>query len=511
MFYALGRFHKPQDFIAARVRVLNWVKDGSNLLVFLESGRRNWPPTVEARPLHEDEVQLLEGWLDDAWQQNDFGGYATGADGSQTAALTGFCHFKLDEPKTRARLVAFLCKGEVPLLEPLQMAVSDLVRETPHLREVYLPFFIDTPENRDLLAAHDLAPSTQPGWWRVVYEGEEETLPELIEDEEAPPQKWLELSVTADPEAVESITELLARYGYNQGIAIEKKVLPGADSGAVVDESAPVTIRTYVLADSASVAAVEKVREGMFYLGQLRPIGELQVVERNEEEWANAWKEFDAHRIGQRTVIKPPWQSYVPQPGDLIVEIDPGMAFGTGLHPTTSLCLVLLEDYLDPTTHHSLLDFGTGSGILAIAAARQGVPNILGLDADLIAVKSARENVARNGLSRQIQIEAGSLAIENSEGREGDFYAFSEQAQQIPPILSEKLPFDFITANIIARSLSALAEPLAAALRPGGLLISSGIIAEKAERVVTAYRTAGLELVERRDDGDWVAFLHRKI
>jgi len=154
-----------------------------------------------------------------------------------------------------------------------------------------------------------------------------------------------------------------------------------------------------------------------------------------------------------------------------------------------------------------VLDLGTGSGILAIAAGRMGIPYILGLDTDEVAIRAARQNVTLNGLDDQIEMATGSLAVEKGEG---GFYSFPEEAQRPPEDLAAKLPFDAVIANIIARILIALAEPMAQALRPGGLLITSGIIGEKADEVAAALEKAGLELVEKREESDWVAFAHRR-
>ncbi len=338
---------------------------------------------------------------------------------------------------------------------------------------------------------------------------------------------WLELVVEAEPEAVEAITELFARYGYNQGVVIEEPVKPGPDGGVARDPCGLVTIRTYlpvtreekVTEEDVSQEArglaqenrIEKLKEGLFYLGMIRKIGPLQVTRKHQEDWANAWKEFyQAHRVGRRTVIKPPWQPYDAKPEELVIEIDPGMAFGTGLHPTTRLCLTLLEDFLRPATHKNLLDLGTGSGILAIAAAKLGSARVIGVDTDPVAIRAARENVDRNSLSGQIVMETGSLAVEPGVEAGSSFYTFSEEDQKAPPVLVEALPFDGVIANIIARILVALAPSLAKVIKPGGLLISSGIISEKAAEVEVAFEANGFSLLERREESDWVAFAHRK-
>jgi ribosomal protein L11 methyltransferase len=504
MFFALGRLRKPQDFINARATMFDWASAGEKSVCFAGI---NYPAQLETRTLAPDHLNALDLWLEQAWQGTGFGGYTRQPDSED---LTGIVHFGLDATHTEARLLALITEPDATgLSRPLQNAVlyaalHDLQRESPYLERVYLGFE-DNQADAEWLFAVDLKPGSVPGWWEVVFE--EETPAQTPVALAAEGTNWLELSVRAEPEAVEAITELFARYGYNQGVVIEEAVQAGPDGGAVVDANALVTIRTYVSVADANIETLEKVREGLFYLGKLRQIEELQVTERREEDWANAWKEFyQVHRVGRRSVIKPPWQPFEAQPGDVVIEIDPGMAFGTGLHPTTRLCLQLLEDRLDPQVHAKALDLGTGSGILAIAAAKMGVAYTVGVDTDPVAVRAARENIERNGLLGQIVVEAGSLAIERDQS-EGGFYSFAEDAQKPPAVLEEALPYDLIIANIIARVLIALAVPMVQALRPGGLLICSGIIAEKADAVVEALAAAGLQNIERRVENDWVALV----
>ena len=509
MFVAFNHFHKPREFVAARVRVLDWL-NSPDRAVWLASDGETRP---SSRSLSETELSQIEGWLDDAWQGSGFGGY--GVD-EATGEIKNLVHFSLAEETTQANLTLFVGDQAVQWPTALMEGLSELLQENSVLLALTLP-----GQANHLLAF--VRGATGDDDWQANPDDKTLRLVESANSvevaEETPTLTglaaaggWLELSVRAVPEAVEPITELFAAYGYNQGVVIEETVKPGPDGGASVDPTAPVMIRTYISAtDHTATAQLEKLREGLFYLGRLLPIEELQVTERREEDWANAWKEFyQVHRVGRRTVIKPPWQDYTPQPDDIIIEIDPGMAFGTGLHPTTRLCLQLMEDHLDPTRYHKVLDLGTGSGILAIASARLGVPYTLGLDTDPVAVAAAGENVARNGLTDRVTMSTGSLAVERNETGEGGFYAFSEEAQQSPAVLVEALPCDAVIANIIARVLIALAEPMAAALRPGGLLITSGIIAERAEAVAEALAAAGLTLLERREETDWIAFAHTK-
>ncbi|MGQ9828956.1 MAG: 50S ribosomal protein L11 methyltransferase, partial [Roseiflexus sp.] len=322
---------------------------------------------------------------------------------------------------------------------------------------------------------------------------------------------WLELSVACDAEAVESVSELLARYGYNGGVVVEPPIIPGDDGPEYrYDSTRPVTVRTYLLLDESAEEARAHIEQGLWLLGMIRPVGRLQVRQIEEEDWANTWKQYyTIQRIGERIIIVPSWLDYQPQPDDLVVCIDPGMAFGTGLHPTTRLCLFALEQYVTPGI--SALDLGCGSGILAITAARLGAARVLALDTDPIAVEATQSNAALNNVTDIVIAAHGSL------GRGATFGHWlqptpgtSDQAAStdgssallpvsLPPDVSR--PFDLIVANIIARVLVAVAPDCVAVLRPGGILISSGIIAEREAEVVAAYAAVGFEPVARHQEG----------
>jgi len=199
-----------------------------------------------------------------------------------------------------------------------------------------------------------------------------------------------------------------------------------------------------------------------------------------EEDWAENWKQYyKPFRLGDHMVVKPTWEPWDTQEGDLIIEIDPGMAFGTGTHETTAMCVGLIEKYYRGGT---LLDVGTGSGILAIAAARLGAKGIVAVDIDPDAVRVAKENVEHNGLSSAIDV------------REGDLLQGLSQR------------FDFAVANILAPVICMLAAPLKNHLMPGGRFICSGIIAEAEADVNAALLSAGYVIDEIQHKGDWVAF-----
>jgi len=293
---------------------------------------------------------------------------------------------------------------------------------------------------------------------------------------------WIELAVQADNEAVEAVSEIFSRYGYQGGVAIEEPFdqEPDGDNLSVA-AGRPFIVRTYIPDNPAARETVEAVERALWHLGQMRYVGPLATAPRAEEDWANAWKEhFHVHRVGARTVIRPPWREYTRQPGDVVIDLDPGMAFGTGLHPSTQLCLVALEERMRPGMR--VLDVGCGSGILTIAAAKQGAASIAALDVEPVAVRATRENVARNGLGTPLRVAVGTVeATPEFAGR-----------------------YDLVVANIIARIIRDLAGPLVGALAPGGRLITSGIIVDRADEVHAALARASLVAIEHHRMEDWV-------
>ncbi|HJX67939.1 MAG TPA: 50S ribosomal protein L11 methyltransferase, partial [Candidatus Limnocylindrales bacterium] len=307
---------------------------------------------------------------------------------------------------------------------------------------------------------------------------------------------WVELSVAADIEAVEVVSEILTRFAPG-GTSVEPGFgLIDEGLGAVVDTTKPAIVRAYLPGiDPAGVEAA--VAEATLALGHLqafglRPIGELQTRLVHEADWAEAWKSyFPVLRVGRRIVIRPTWRRHRRRPEDVVLSLDPGMAFGTGLHPTTRLCLAALETLADEgllgsdrgTGHGGIarvIDVGCGSGILAIAAGKLGAGELLGLDTDPIAVESTLANARLNGLTRRIRVRRGSLP--SGEG-----------------------PFDLVLANLIALLLVQLAGLLRDEMAPGGRLLASGIFRDREEDVRTAFEAAGLQLGRRWAEEDWVA------
>ncbi len=293
--------------------------------------------------------------------------------------------------------------------------------------------------------------------------------------------QWIEVRVRAEREAAEAVSAVLAEQAWGGGVAIDEEITPSADGdGFTYNLDQPVVVKCYLPVDDQAGQRIELMRRALDHLSFLRPIEPLTVRHVADEDWANAWKEhYHVLHIGRRLVIAPTWRDYRPQAGDLVIRLDPGMAFGTGLHPTTRLCLERLEDIVQPGM--SVLDVGTGSGILALAAARLGAGEVLAVETDPVAVSAAEQNIALNALSHVITVQHGSLPLTHAR------------------------QFDVVVANIIARVIAELASPLAAALKPGGVLVASGIIAEREQMAADALREAGLQPARRDVDGDWLA------
>jgi ribosomal protein L11 methyltransferase len=313
------------------------------------------------------------------------------------------------------------------------------------------------------------------------------------------PGSWLELSVAADHEAVEAVSEILSRAAPG-GTSVEPAFELVEDGlAARVDLARPALVRAYLpLLDPVAVRdAVDRADRELGHLQAfgLRPIGDLTARVVREADWANAWKaHFPVLRVGRRIVIRPTWRRHRRQPGDVVLALDPGMAFGTGLHPTTRLCLAALESLADRGLLAGgaadggparVLDVGSGSGILAIAAARLGAREVLAVDVDPIAVEASGANARRNRLARVIRAREGSAP--SGEG-----------------------PFDVVLANLIASLLVTLADGLVEDLRPGGTLLASGIFENREADVVAAFEARGLVIDRRWTEGDWVALEVRR-
>ena len=309
---------------------------------------------------------------------------------------------------------------------------------------------------------------------------------------------WIEVTIKTTTEAVEAITNILdnERTG---GVIIEdpkdflfqKKNELDWDyvEEEVFNKSGQegVLIKTYISEERNVMEVIENIKQKVLGLKEFGiDIGEgsVSLGKVKEEDWANEWKKYyKPTKVGQKIVVKPTWEEYEEQEGDLIIELDPGMAFGTGTHETTSMCIRELEKYVDETKR--VFDIGCGSGILAIAAAKLGAKEVVAGDLDEVAVKVSKENCEENNVSDKVIVKHGSL-FEVVEGKA-----------------------DVIVANIIADIIKILAKDVSKFLTEDGVFISSGIILAKIDEVVEALEQNGFEIVEIIKLGEWSAIVSK--
>ena len=302
--------------------------------------------------------------------------------------------------------------------------------------------------------------------------------------------QWLEVSVRADLEAAEALSELFSRY--SRGGAVVEQYPTDAQDGLSFPQNWDIVVKAYL--DPADEGQKQKVEQALWHLGQIYPFGPPQFKLLEDEDWATAWRQdYTIQHIGQHIVIVPSWLQYDAQPGDVVLTIDPGMAFGTGLHPSTRLCLAALERL--PLPGRSLLDVGTGSGILSIYGAKAGARPTVALEVDPVACQVAEENLRLNGIAGQVSLGLGSLTPAGYDLAQGD------PSQLYPG------PFDVMAINILAEVIAGLSPALAAHLADRGRIVAAGIIQERKEIVISAWSDVGLRVVERNQEGDWVSLV----
>jgi len=293
--------------------------------------------------------------------------------------------------------------------------------------------------------------------------------------------RWLELTVEAGTEAVDAVAEILGRVGGGTAVRPTRTVPDPDDELALrEDRSAPYLVTAHIPEDGAAAAAVDSTERALWHLQafDLGPVGVLQ-VHGVEDDWTDAWRQhYVPQRIG-RVVVEPSWIDEPLGDGEVAVRMDPGMAFGTGLHPTTRACLELLQE-VGPMPA-AVLDVGCGSGILSLAALRLGAGRAVGYDTDSLAVDATRANAALNGLTERVGARHGSL----------------------PELAVER--FALVLANLVASVLVTLAPRLAGHTALGGTLLASGIVEARGDEVSRALEATGFRSVTRRVDGDWVS------
>ena len=298
--------------------------------------------------------------------------------------------------------------------------------------------------------------------------------------------QWLELSICVPLEYVEPVAEIFRRYSLGR-LAIEERGFESEGEGVSPHLSGEAQVRAYLPLTPSAKRSRAGIQVGVKLISLLHPLPGLEERVLEEGEWETAWKSFfSLLRVGRHLVIKPSWQEYIPGQGDAVVELDPGLAFGTGHHPTTRMCLEALERLASPGMQ--VLDLGTGSGILAIGAAKLGASRVTAVDVDGVAVRVARANVRSNGVSHQVRLYKGGLPHPKVPG--GDF--------------------DLVLANLNARALAEMAPYLADSLKPGGSLVVSGVLTEQERQVEAHFISMALLLESRMVQGEWVTLTLRR-
>lgn len=305
-------------------------------------------------------------------------------------------------------------------------------------------------------------------------------------------KNWVAARVVFEAEAPEAAADLIAEIFYSLGIPGVVVETPNRDEGADWDPGVPLSssecaVTGYVAADERAAGFRRRLEAALFSMERRSGIAwRIECSEVHEEDWAESWKvHFHPERVGSRTVIRPSWESYRRVAGDVVIELDPGMAFGTGTHPTTRLCIQLLERWITPKAR--FLDIGTGSGVLMCVAAAFGAGQMLGIDNDPTAVAVAAENLAKNGVTQdRYQVQVGDLL----EGIDQSF--------------------DVVAANILTPVILKLIDGVDRILAPGGLVIVSGVLAENSDTVADRMRAQNLAVVETRAWEDWAALAGRK-
>ena len=310
-------------------------------------------------------------------------------------------------------------------------------------------------------------------------------------------ENWIEITIHTTNEASEIVESILLDYG-STGVAIEDPTTLEEnlhdDFGTIVELSPTdypevgVIVKGYINELNFDNETFNRFKDELEQLGKNINIGEFFKIETTtiqDSDWENSWKDyFDILNIGEKFIIVPTWREYENEEDKYVINIDPGMAFGTGGHETTSLCIKNLEKYVKP--HDNVIDVGCGSGILSIAASYLTDGNLKAVDLDKLAVDVSRENFALNNLENRIEVEEASL------------------------LTKETKKYDVIVANILAHIIELMLEDAYKLLEDGGYFITSGIIKDKKDELLEKMLERGFKLVEETSDNEWYSFVVTK-
>ncbi len=310
--------------------------------------------------------------------------------------------------------------------------------------------------------------------------------------------QWMEAIVHTTTEGSDLVSDLLVRCGALGTQVMDRKDVAEAnndpsswelfDETLVSDMPQDVQVKAWFSKeDRKTLETLDQEFETLKKQSSGIDFGTLQVDVTSvaDDDWAESWKRYyKPFRVGKRLIVKPSWEPFTPAGKDLIIEIDPGMAFGTGTHETTNMCMELLETYLEDDMR--VMDVGTGSGILAITAAKLGAAEVLAIDVDADAVKVAQENIERNGVDQTAKAVKGDM------------------------VRGAAIDCDLVVANLVTGAITVLAEPVKRFLRVGGYFVASGIIREREQEALDAVLGAGFQILERKEQAEWVALCARR-
>ena len=311
--------------------------------------------------------------------------------------------------------------------------------------------------------------------------------------------KWIEVQIKTTAEAVEIVSNILYKAGVD-GLAIEdphdiemiSKSQNDTDWNYIDPELFKsdfdgVLVKAYFPEDEELMDKIKLIKQNIEMIPQYDVdggLGEVTLSEVYESQWKDIWKKYyKPKKIGEKIVVKPTWEDYVQQEGDIVLELDPGMAFGTGTHETTAMCIEALEKYMKQ--EDTVLDVGCGSGILSIAAAKLGAKKAIGVDLDEMAIRVSNENTALNNVTDKVDIRHGNLL----------------------EVVDEKA--DIVVANIIAQIIKILAPDVKKSLKENGVFIASGIILDKIEFVTHSLEEQGFEIIELVTMGEWACIISK--
>jgi ribosomal protein L11 methyltransferase len=303
-------------------------------------------------------------------------------------------------------------------------------------------------------------------------------------------QQWIEIAIELEQYLHDPVANFLIEMG-TEGVITDEDIINPLTGTIKPDKKNQKRLRAYLKKNNGSQKKIESLNHYIQSLVEIHSLSsppELKLSITNEEDWNKKWQKFfSTTRIGKHIIVKPSWELFIPEEGDLLIEMDPGMAFGTGTHATTRMCLEVLETIMEETTQpiQSMLDVGTGSGILSIAGAKLGIPRIVGIDIDPIALRYAQKNIDTNGASQQIELRE--VSLKKLEGT-----------------------YDLVVANILSDILIKLRKDLFDHLADDGLIILSGIIAENLSKLERKFASLKLTACASYSDTDWICLVLQK-